>query len=171
MAESIKLKEKYVLARCCAPTPGVKIRGYCSYADSIKVHRHDCPNLNKSSPDRLVALEWEEILAEEEFSPSEDYQELEKTDFIILTHHREYGVDYSLKVAAMLRLPKQEVFDRHKKLRAMGLLERVEPLMIRYRKGIVDNKWIKHRNHTYYRLTSTGEDYLDYFVRHAGDEE
>ncbi|MFH2049803.1 MAG: DUF2250 domain-containing protein, partial [bacterium] len=77
---------------------------------------------------------------------------------------REYGVDYSLVVARKLNIPKQAAFDCHKKLREMGLLERVKPLIIQYRKGIVDNKWIKHRNHTYYDLTDKGKSYLDCYI-------
>ena len=62
------------------------------------------------------------------------------------------------------RLDKQTVFDRHRKLREMGLLERVTATMVRYRKGIVDNKWIKHRNHTYFDLTDRGRKYLHHYL-------
>lgn len=107
-------------------------------------------------------LDWDDILAEADFRPETDYTKLDETDFRILEHHQRYGVDYSLKVARMLSLDRQEVFDRHAKLRDQGLLNRVEPTMIRYRKGIVKNKWIKHRNHTYYELTDKGIAYLDF---------
>ncbi len=159
--EKIRLKDKYLLSKCCSPTPEDAIIGYFSWDDLIKVHRQDCPNLAKADPERLVDLNWNDIVAAKEFSPGEDFDDLEPNDFVVLRFHREYGVDYSLKVARMLNLPKQEVFDRHKKLRALGLLERVKPLIIRYRKGVVDNKWIKHRNHTYYELTIKGNQYLD----------
>lgn len=167
MSERPKLKNKYQLAGCCSPDESHDIVGYFSYDDLIKVHRADCPNLKKAESDRLVTLNWVEILESEEYTPGEDYGSLETNDFAILKHHHDFGVDYSLKVAAMLHLPKVEVFDRHKKLRALGLLERVEPVMIRYRKGVVDNKWIKHRNHTYYELTATGKRYLDFFESHS----
>jgi hypothetical protein len=160
----INLKEKYILSKCCSPGLEDRIVGYFSYDDMIKVHRHDCSNLSKSDSERLVDLNWSEIKSEDDFTPGEDYVTLEPNDFAIIKLHREYGVDYSLKVARMLNLPKQEVFDRHKKLRAMGILERVKPLIIRYRKGVVDNKWIKHRNHTYYDLTEMGNRYLDYHI-------
>jgi hypothetical protein len=165
----VNLKEKYTLARCCSPAPGDEIVGYFSYDDFVKVHRADCENLAKAESERIVKLEWGEIVAPDDFRPGADYAELEENDFAILKLHREYGVDYSLKVARMLHFPKQEVFERHKKLRAMGLLERVKPLIIRYRKGVVDNKWIKHRNHTYYDLTERGNQYLDYYMENAGD--
>jgi len=166
MADDIKLQAKYILAKCCKPTPEDDIIGYFSFDDFIKVHRKDCHNLNKAEPERLVELAWKDIIITDDFSPDDDYNRLDETDFKILRHHREYGVDYSLKVASMLHLSKQSVFDSHKKLREKKLLKRVEPLMIQYRKGVVDNKWIKHRNHTYYELTSKGNKYLDYYLNH-----
>lgn len=162
MSQSPKLKEKYRLAGCCSPRESDKIVGYFSYDDFIKVHRSDCSSLEKADHERLVDLEWAEIVESDEFTPPAEYHNLEANDFAILKHHRDFGVDYSLKVAAMLHLPKTEVFDRHKKLRSQGFLVRVEPLIIRYRKGVVDNKWIKHRNHTYYELTEFGRRCLDY---------
>jgi predicted transcriptional regulator len=130
----------------------------------IKVHHQGCRNLEKAERGRLISLQWEDIIERDEFRPGNDYSELEANDFRILLHHRDLGVDYSLKTASVIHLPKQEVFDRHRKLRDMGLLKRVEPVMIQYRKGVVDNKWIKHRNHTYYELTPRGYDYLSYFL-------
>lgn len=167
MTDKIKLQEKYVLAKCCSPGLSDDIIGYFSFDDCIKVHRHDCPNLKKAEPDRLVMLQWDEILAPEDFEPEDDYNDLSPEDFKILKHHRDYGVDYSLKVAQMLNLPRQTVFDSHTKLREMGLLTRVEPTMIQYRKGVVDNKWIKHRNHTYYELTEKGSRYLEYYFNQS----
>ena len=87
---------------------------------------------------------------------------LRKVDFAGLKHHLDYGFDYSLVLAKKLNIDKQEAFNLHKKLRELGLIERVEPKIIQYRKGIVDNKWIKHRNHTYYNLTDKGTKYLEY---------
>ncbi len=161
MADKIRLKEGYVLAKCCNPSPGDRLTGYFSHEGCLKVHRQDCAGLNKAPQDRLVTLAWEDILADERPRPAADYDDLDELDMRILQHHRVYGVDYSLMVARMLHIERQIAFDRHSKLRAMKLLERVDPVMIRYRKGVVDNKWIKHRNHTYYRLTKKGEQYLD----------
>jgi predicted transcriptional regulator len=106
---------------------------------------------------------WADIIVSGKFVPGDDFATLEPNDFAILRLHRKVGVDYSLKVARMLSLPREEVFDRHRTLRDMKLLKRVQPVMIQYRKGVVDNKWIKHRNHTYYELTRRGALYLDYF--------
>jgi hypothetical protein len=164
----MRLKEEYVVANCCRPAPDDEIVGYYSHNNIIKVHQLDCPNLAKAEQSRLMTLKWDDIITGGEFQPENDYDKLDKTDFTILNHHRAYGFDYTLKVAAMLNLDKQIVFDRHNKLRGMGLLERVEPRMIQYRKNIVKGKWIKHRNHTYYDLTARGSDYLSYHDRQGG---
>ena len=112
-----------------------------------------------------MALNWPDITAPEEFEPGVDYSQLDDIDLGILRHHRDFGIDYSLKVARDRGVSKEIAFDRHRKLRDIGLLERVEPTMVQYRKGVVKHKWIKHRNHTYYGLTKKGELYLDYFEK------
>jgi hypothetical protein len=160
MPGSPRLKEKYTAARCCKPTPDDPIVGYYSHSDVIKVHREDCANLAKAEPDRLVTLRWADIIAEPDFEPGADFDTLDATDFAILKHHRDLDIDYSLKVARVLNIEKQVAFDRHRRLREMGLLERVQPTIVQYRKGVVKNTWIKHRNHTYYRLTGRGGAYL-----------
>jgi len=151
-----RLKEKYTIARCCLPAREQEIVGYFSFDDFIKVHRSDCANLAKVDPTRLVALEWDDILSDPEPGPVAETEELDEIDIAILRHHRDYDIDYSLKVARVLGIERQAAFERHQKLRNLGLLERVEALMVRYRKNITRNKWIKHRNHTYYRLTAKG---------------
>ena len=166
MPDEIKLKEKYILAKCCSPSLEDKIVGYYSHDNYLKVHRHDCTSLKKAEPTRLVALSWDDILEDAGFAPGQDYDELEVDDFAVLRHHLDYGIDYSLMVAKSLAIPKQDAFERHKRLRDLGLLQRVEPRIVQYRKGIVDNKWIKHRNHTYYELTEKGKAYLDYHRTH-----
>jgi hypothetical protein len=159
-----ELKEPYLIAGCCTPSETDQITGYFSYDNLIKVHRHDCSNLAKAEPGRLVQLVWSEIIADAPFRPGADYDDLDASDFAILKHHRDYDIDYSLKVARMLGLDKQDVFDRHKKLRELGLLQRVDALIVRYRKKIAPNRWIKHRNHTYYELTERGTAYLDFHL-------
>lgn len=157
------LNEGYKLANCCQPETSHQIKGYYSYNGIMIVHKSDCPNLEKVETERLVDLNWNDLLAGENQRPDDDYHDLLELDFKILTHHSNYGVDYSLKVARMLNTDRQEVFDSHNKLRQMNLLSRVKKLIIRYRKGIVDNKWIKHRNHTYYELTEKGRLYLNFY--------
>lgn len=158
-----RTKENYSLSKCCAPLPDCRIVGYYSHDGKLlKVHRAECANLQKADQARLVSLAWSEILSDKQFTPDDDYYALDDLDFRVLAHHDRYGVDYSLTMARLIGIDKQTMFDRHHKLRGMKLLKRVEPVMIRYRKGIVDNKWIKHRNHTYYDLTRRGKKYLEY---------
>jgi len=164
MAEETQLQDGYLLARCCSPAPGDDIIGYHSHTEVIKVHRSDCINLKKTEPARLVTLRWTDIVAAVTFVPGDDYITLDSVDFAILKHHRDLDIDYSLKVAGELGIAKQEAFDRHQNLRSSGLLERVEALMVRYRKKVAAHKWIKHRNHTYYRLTEKGYRYLEYYL-------
>lgn len=160
----MRLKDEYILANCCRPARNDKIIGYYSYENILKVHRFDCPSLAKADQARLVQLEWDNILAPANLRPDNDYEELTELDFQILKHHFDWGADYSLMVASMHQLEKQVVFDTHRKLRDMGLLCRVKPLMMQYRKGMTKNKWIKHRNHTYYELTDKGRNYIEYYL-------
>jgi len=164
MIDTPLLKEKYMLAKCCRPHPDEAIVGYFSHDDVIKVHRRGCANLSKTETERLIALKWRDILRQTPTGPGQDYSELDETDFAVLKHHRDYDIDYSLMVAKMLRLPRREAFERHQKLRNLDLLERVDAVMVRYRKTTARNKWIKHRNHTYYRLTEKGSHYLDFWL-------
>lgn len=167
---SIRLKQGYTQAKCCSPAPGDSITGYFSYNNSVVVHKTSCDNLKKAEPKRLLSLFWDEISEAEESKPDQDYFQLDELDFSILRHHQVMGVDYAWMVAEMLCLEPQLVFERHKKLRDSKLLVRVQLVMIRYRKNIVDHKWIKHRNHTYYRITPKGEKYLNFFMEHGSKE-
>jgi hypothetical protein len=161
----MKLREGYSLAKCCRAKTGDHISGYYSHNQVMIVHKSNCPNLDKVDSERIVKLDWQQIIAEEDFRPESDYRELDELDWRILHHHRELGVDYSHVVARTLHVPRADVFARHHKLREMKLLARVKPLIMQYRKGIVDNKWIKHRNHTYYELTRKGRNYIAYYER------
>jgi hypothetical protein len=160
----MKLRENYTLANCCKPQPSDVIIGYYSYDNFIKVHRSGCHNLSKAESSRLINLIWQDILPPIGFTPDEDYAQLDDLDFRILAHHQEMGLDYSLMVAYMLNIDDQTAFDRHDKLRNLGFLQRVKAVMMQYRKNIVKNKWIKHRNHTYYDLTDKGKKYLRYYL-------
>jgi hypothetical protein len=167
MRDHPRLKEGYTLARCCAPSPSDAIAGYFSHDNYLKVHRRGCAALAKVPDARLVSLVWDDILENGHFVPESDYHTLDETDFAVLRHHLDFGIDYSLMVAKMLTIPKQDAFNRHRKLRGMGLLKRVEPRMVQYRRGIAEHKWIKHRNHTYYELTEKGRAYLEYHQTHG----
>lgn len=159
------LKEGYVIARCCSPKPPKDlITGFSSYNKMIVVHKTTCRELKKVESKRLLALSWDEILEKRKEKPDRDYFQLDELDFRILKHHRVMGVDYSLMVSKMLKIKPEQAFEHHKKLRYLKLLERVAKVMIQYRKNIVDNKWVKHRNHTYYRITPKGERYLNFYL-------
>ena len=162
----MKLKEGYTKAKCCSPETDDSITGYFSYNNVIVVHETSCENLKKVEAKRLFSLSWDEISENEESKPDSDYSRLDEIDFRILGHHQVMGVDYAWVVAEKLNLEPQLVFERHKKLKDLKLLERVPKVMIQYRKNIVDHKWIKHRNHTYYRITPKGERYLNFFIQH-----
>lgn len=160
----MKLKEDYRLAACCSPAPPQDIIGYYGHDNIIKVHASGCANTSDAEADRIIPLTWEEITKRDvEFEPDDVYRSLEAIDFRVLEHHAKYGIDYSLVVARKLNISKPEAFERHKKLRDLGLIARVQPRIVQYRKGIASNKWIKHRNHTYYDLTERGKQYLDYY--------
>lgn len=165
MTDKLRIKDGYRIAGCCAPEPYDEIRGFLK-PDSglISIHKAGCGNLRSIQMDRLVRLTWEEIIASE--SPEKldgdpDFGLLDEIDFRILNHHHRMGVDYAAVVARSLGIGRATVFERHRKLRDLGLLVRVRPKMIRYRKGIVKNKWIKHRNHTYYEITERGRAFLE----------
>lgn len=47
------------LANCCTPIPGDEILGYVSSGQGVKVHRADCPNVNRSGvEERLIPVHW-----------------------------------------------------------------------------------------------------------------
>ncbi len=164
MSEKIDLRQDYRLALCCKPAPGDKITGFLK-PDSglISVHKRGCTNLRSIEKERLINLTWNDIIKiEPEINIANDpvFTELDEKDLRILRHHAEMGVDYAAVVARCTGIDRATVFKRHKKLRDLRLLARVEPRMIQYRKNIVDNKWIKHRNHTYYEITERGREII-----------
>ena len=164
----LKIKEDYRLSNCCSPLPDDAIVGYYSHDNFIKIHKNNCTNIKNIDQERLISVIWADILCNEKgFQVTEEYKSLSKVDFLALLHHEYYGLDYSLMLAKKLNTSKQEGFDIHQKLRDLQLIERVEPKEIQYRKGIVPNKWIKHRNHTYYDLTEKGKKYLAYYKSDA----
>jgi hypothetical protein len=169
MFENIDLNEDFRLALCCKPGPGDEVAGFLRLdLGVISVHRRGCPNLEAIQLDRLIKLDWSEILLpgsrkDPEYDPVSG--NLDEIDLRILQHHAEMGVDYAAAVAKHLHIDRAIVFEKHRKLWDFKLLARVQPKMIRYRKNIVDNKWIKHRNHTYYEMTEKGLQVLRQFQK------
>jgi hypothetical protein len=159
----------YKLAQCCAPEAKEGIIGYFREDGTITVHRSDCASVQHLRLERLLEVTWEEIHAAETPSETETadltFDQLDEVDYLILKHHQEFGLDYSIVVSEMLGLPLEETHKRHRKLRELGGLKRVERRMIQYRKNIVKGKWIKHRNHTYYELTPKGDRWVRSFEK------
>ncbi len=157
----------YKIAKCCTPQKGDAITGYFKEDSTITVHHAKCSAVQGFRPERLLAIAWDEIRAIE--TPTDtialppEFAELDETDYFILKHHQELGMDYSIVVAEALRIPLEEMHQRHRKLRDLGGLKRVEGRIIHYRKNIVKGKWIKHRNHTYYELTPEGRTWIQAF--------
>ncbi len=164
MTDPLGIREDFRIARCCGPEPSDEIRGFLKPDSGVlSVHKAGCGNLRSIQPERLVKLTWEEILVEDdEHTLADDpvFKLLDETDFKILKHHAVMGVDYAAVVAKSVGIDRATVFERHRELRDLGLLIRVQPKMIQYRKGIVKNKWIKHRNHTYYEISNKGLEFL-----------
>ena len=151
----------YKLAQCCSPEAEDGISGYFKEDGTVAVHRSDCAAVQRLRAERLLEVTWEEIHAAaapiDIETEDSTFNQLDEMDYLILKHHQEFGLDYSIVVSEMLGLPLEETHKRHRKLRELGGLKRVERRMIQYRKNIVKGKWIKHRNHTYYELTPKGD--------------
>ena len=157
----------YKIAKCCAPQEGDLITGYFKEDNTITVHHTTCNAVQGLRPERLLVVAWDEIQKTETATDAvplaPEFAELDETDYFILKHHQELGMDYSIVVAEALRIPLEEMHQRHRKLRDLGGLKRVEGRIIHYRKNIVKGKWIKHRNHTYYELTPEGRRWIQAF--------
>ena len=157
----------YKLAQCCSPKAEEGIIGYFKEDGTIAVHRSNCTSVQRLRLERLLEVTWGEIHAAEKPADIEaedsTFDKLDEVDYLVLKHHQDFGLDYSIVVSEMLGLPLEETHNRHRKLRGLGGLKRVERRMIQYRKNIVKGKWIKHRNHTYYELTPKGDRWIRTF--------
>ncbi len=148
----------YHLSQCCNPQVGDAIVGYFREDGVFSVHKVGCPSLRSVHQGRLVEVTWQEIEDHRGEEPIDElFYELEEEDFSILGHLQAYGLDYAHPISQNTGIGLQETFRRLRRLRELGLISRVARRMVQYRKGIVEGKWIKHRNHTYYDLTPRGE--------------
>lgn len=158
----------YQIAKCCAPQPETPVIGYFKENGTIAIHHAECASVQGLRTERLLKVSWQEIQAAEvppEATLAPEFDELDETDYFVLKHHQEFGMDYSIVVAETLQIPLEEMHRRHRKLRELGGLKRVEGRIIHYRKNIVKGKWIKHRNHTYYELTPDGKTWIEAFEK------
>ena len=158
----------YQIAKCCAPQPETPVIGYFKENGTITVHHAECASVQGLRTERLLKVSWQEIQEAEvppEATLAPEFDELDETDYFVLKHHQEFGMDYSIVVAETLQIPLEEMHRRHRKLRELGGLKRVEGRIIHYRKNIVKGKWIKHRNHTYYELTPDGKTWIEAFEK------
>ncbi len=159
----------YKIAKCCTPEEDDSIIGYFKEDGTITVHDSSCRSVPGLRAERILDVSWDEIHKSKipdtaQHIPSE-VADLDEADYFILKHHQEFGMDYSIVVSETLRIPLEEMHQRHRKLRELGGLKRVEGRIIHYRKNIVKGKWIKHRNHTYYELTPEGSQWIDALER------
>lgn len=46
------------LAMCCCPVPGDEIVGCVTQSRGITIHRKDCPNLERTQPEKRVPVKW-----------------------------------------------------------------------------------------------------------------
>ena len=161
----------YTLAKCCSPQVGSRVIGYFKEDGAIAVHRSGCNSLKHLRQERLLTVTWQEIhaaaLTSEPDEADPTFGTLDEIDYLILKHHQNFGIDYSIAVSEALGIALEETYKQHRKLKAIGGLKRVEKRIIQYRKNIVKGKWMKHRNHTYYELTPRGEKWIEMFERNG----
>jgi hypothetical protein len=155
----------YKISECCSPVRGDVIVGYLKDSGEISVHQANCQHLGNFQPERLLQITWSDLPEDDNETEKvdEDFYLLDDVDYKILKHHQQVGIDYSIAVARDLGILRAECFKRHRELKELNFLKRVEKVMIQYRKNIVKHKWIKHRNHTYYELTEKGNKFLEFY--------
>ena len=117
----------YKLAQCCSPEAGEGIIGYFKEDGVVTVHRSDCASVQHLRLERLLEVTWAEIHAVETPSDTatEDptFDQLDEVDYLILKHHQEFGLDYSIVVSEMLGLPLEETQKTPSKIAGIGRLE------------------------------------------------
>lgn len=91
----------------------------------------------------------------------EGYLDEEKEDAVdrrILEYLRSMGAEYPWRLGINLKIREEEAIERLKRLETKDLVERVQGTMLdNYHR---QKDWTKHMNHTYYRLSRAGDQYL-----------
>ena len=54
-------------AKCCNPLPGDPIDGYITHGEGVTIHRKNCVNILKTSPERQIDVNWSSDDAKEEY--------------------------------------------------------------------------------------------------------
>ena len=73
---------KISLAPCCTPIPGDDIVGYITRGKGIKVHRKDCPNIQKEL-NRTIDVEWNPSFTFQTFSAHIQIESNDRPNLII----------------------------------------------------------------------------------------
>ncbi|MDD9973559.1 MAG: hypothetical protein OXU27_06105, partial [Candidatus Poribacteria bacterium] len=87
----------YKIAKCCAPQEDDAITGYFKEDGTITVHDATCNAVQGFRTERLLNVTWDEIQKTEMSADSDalppEFAELDETDYFILKHHQELGMD------------------------------------------------------------------------------
>ena len=117
----------YKLAQCCSPEAGEGIIGYFKEDGTVAVHLSNCPSMQHLRVERLLEVTWCEIHAAEKSADIETedptFDKLDEVDYLILKHHQEFGLDYSIVVSEMLGLPLDETQKAPSEVAGIGWLE------------------------------------------------
>ena len=54
-------------AKCCNPLPGDSIDGYITHGEGVTIHRKNCVNLLKMSPERQIDVAWSSDITKDEY--------------------------------------------------------------------------------------------------------
>jgi GTP pyrophosphokinase len=72
------------LARCCKPAPPDPIVGFVTRGRGVSVHRADCPNVQRLTPERRVSAAWGDIRNDARFAV--DLEVIGSADAQLLKH-------------------------------------------------------------------------------------
>ncbi len=87
------------LAPCCSPVYGDVVKGFITKGQGVKVHRGDCPNIERVV-ERLIDVEWEE-----DFHPTINYE----VQLVIYSSDRNFLLSDIVTVVAQCKAGLQHV--------------------------------------------------------------